>query len=371
MLPSFRDDKLDRAWRLLARWTEEDQWPAVAAAVGDDAGIRPTVALGRQTAAGEGPPASQDSIFLIASPTKPIAALAVLLLAERGELRLGDPVQKFLPDFNRQGKGAITLAHCLTHTSGLPDMPPDNAELRARGAPLSDFLASARELKPAFLPGRGVQYQSMGFLLLGEVVHQVTGKRLPDFLRSEVFAPLGMRDTALGVPREWEQPGAEERVSRIAELRLPEAADPHSNVWNTPYWRRLGAPWGGLLSTAGDLAKLCGHLLAIHRGDDGIVGRPTLEAATVNQLASMPHVPETARRCQPWGYGWRLNWPNDPQTFGDLLSPAAYGHWGATGTMVWIDPARRAFAVMLTTQPLDFERGKWAHFSNAVCAALR
>jgi len=66
-----------------------------------------------------------------------------------------------------------------------------------------------------------------------------------------------------------------------------------------------------------------------------------------------------------------LNWPNDPQTFGDLLSPAAYGHWGATGTMVWIDPARRAFAVMLTTQPLDFERGKWAHFSNAVCAALR
>ena len=91
---------------------------------------------------------------------------------------------------------------------------------------------------------------------------------------------------------------------------------------------------------------------------------------TANQLAPMPDVPEINRRCYPWGFGWQLNWPSHPTSFGDFLSPSSYGHWGATGTMIWIDPARDAFAVLLTTQPLGTRRRFLAEFSNVVCAAL-
>ena len=91
---------------------------------------------------------------------------------------------------------------------------------------------------------------------------------------------------------------------------------------------------------------------------------------TSNQLARMPEVPEIHRRCFPWGYGWQLEWPTHPTTFGALLSPSAYGHWGATGTMVWIDPERDAFCVVLSTQPVELGRRRLTQFTSAVCAAI-
>jgi CubicO group peptidase (beta-lactamase class C family) len=109
--------------------------------------------------------------------------------------------------------------------------------------------------------------------------------------------------------------------------------------------------------------------LGIHAGREGIVSPATLAAMTTNQLAQMPNVPDKHRRCFPWGYAWQLNWPTHDTAFGDLLSPAAYGHWGSTGTMVWLDPALGRFAVALTTQPLELGRRWLARFSNIVCAA--
>ncbi|MGE0610067.1 MAG: serine hydrolase domain-containing protein, partial [Pirellulales bacterium] len=323
-----------------------------------------------QHVAADSPPVRDDAIFLIASPTKPVTALAMMLLVERGEIKLTDSIARYLPDFAGQGKRAISIAHCLTHTSGLPDMLPNNAELRAQSAPLDEFLRGVYQLKPDFAAGTRFQYQSMGSLVLSEVLHQVSGRRLADFLQDEIFTPLSMHDTVLGMPPEWEAAqGGESKQDRIAEVRLP--GDAHSGVWNQAYWRRLGAPWGGLLSTPADWGKLCQHLLQIHAGQEGLLSRPTVVAMAANQFAQMPDMPEADRRCRPWGLGWRLNWPHDTQTFGDLLSPSAYGHWGATGTMVWIDPERDQFAVLLTTQPLTFNDSRHANFTNMVCAAAQ
>jgi len=216
-------------------------------------------------------------------------------------------------------------------------------------------------LKPEFRPGHGVRYQSMGYLMLGEVIARVTGEPLPEFLRRRIFAPLAMHDTSLGRATEPE---------RIAEIRLEGLRLSGATSWNEPYWRALGAPWGGVVSSPADLGKLCQHLLQIHRGEPGIVCRATVEAMGSNQLARMPDVPEVNRRALPWGYGWQMNWPADATTFGDLLSPAAYGHWGATGTLVWLDPARDRFAVLLSTQHLDLGRRRHSQFSNLVCAAI-
>jgi CubicO group peptidase (beta-lactamase class C family) len=372
MTSRFTPDRLSRAWRLVDRWIESGDIPAASVAVG---GAHTEVShhhAGRQSP-DRGEPLDADAIFLIASPTKPVTALGVMVLAEAGELSLADTIARYVPEFNNGGKRAITLAHCLTHTSGLPDQLPDNIELRKRNAPLSEFAAGVCKLAPAFEPGTAVKYQSMGTLMLAEVVQRITKRPIAEFLAERIFIPLKMHDTALGMPKSWNEQGAEQhrsRRERIADVRVPEEQVGTNWGWNSDYWHALGAPWGGLLASAADLARLCQHLLRIHAGEPGIVSRETLETMTTNQLARFPAVPEADRRCRPWGYGFRLNWFNDDDTFGDFLSTRAYGHWGSTGTMVWIDPARDAFAVVLTTQPMVSGVQPHARLSNCLTSSL-
>ncbi|MBS0207948.1 MAG: beta-lactamase family protein [Planctomycetes bacterium] len=379
---SIPSDALTTAWQLLQRDVDDDTFPAVSTAVGVGDAAPATFRAGRLAVAAQAPAAGArldvEPIFIIASPTKPMTATALMMLVEAGEVTLADPVARFFPDFAAQHKEAITLAHCLTHTSGLPDMLPDNVELRRANAPLDEFARGTCAVVPKFPAGTAVQYQSMGTLMLGRVVEKVTGQSLPAFLAERVFKPLEMHDTSLGMIDAWEQPGPKgepARVTRIAEVRAPGktsigfsswSADPGFG-WNSPYWRRLGAPWGGMLSTATDLARWCRHLLSIHRGEDGVISRATLAAMTSNQLVHFPDVPETDRRCKPWGLGWQLNWHNQTGGFGDLLSPSAYGHWGSTGTMVWVDPDRDCYAVLLTSEPLSGDRRQHVQFTNALC----
>jgi CubicO group peptidase (beta-lactamase class C family) len=101
-----------------------------------------------------------------------------------------------------------------------------------------------------------------------------------------------------------------------------------------------------------------------------ILSPATVRAMTTNQLEAMPLVPETDRRCKPWGLCWRLNWPAHSANFGDLLGPRTFGHWGATGTLCWIDPDAQAFCVLFTTQPQEPEGRFLARISNLVAAAL-
>jgi CubicO group peptidase (beta-lactamase class C family) len=171
-----------------------------------------------------------------------------------------------------------------------------------------------------------------------------------------------MADTSLG----W-QP---EKKDRHALVRIDPRQEKSDWNWNSPYWLGFGAPWGGMITTPADFARFAQMML--HQGElDGVrlLGRQTVRAMTRNQLQPMPSVPEEDRRCRPWGLGWRLNWPAHPASFGDLLGPRTYGHWGATGTLCWIDPDAEAFCILFTTQPLGEERFL-ARISNLVSAAL-
>ena len=204
MAVRFDNEKLQRAWRLLDRWVDAGECAAVAAAAGGRTRTSQTYSAGRQSPHAD-VPLADDAIFLIASPTKPITALAVLMLAEAGELLLVDPVAKFVPEFAAHGKETLTLAHCLTHTSGLPNMLPENDALRRRYAPLEEFVKGTCAVELGFAPGHAVSYQSMGYLMLAEVLQRVTGVPLPEFLRQRLFDPLGMADTALGMLDEWDR----------------------------------------------------------------------------------------------------------------------------------------------------------------------
>lgn len=363
--------RFSHAPRHLAAWVAAREIPAAALLVGRAGRFLTPLFFGHQADRPDARPLRDDAIFLIASITKPIVALGALQLVERGELALDDRVERYIPHFGKQGKHGITVRHLLTHTSGLPDMLPNNLELRGEQAPLSAFVEGACRLAPEFPAGRSVQYQSLGFAVLGEILYRISGLSCAAWLKQHLFDPLGMVDTALGAPDSWFE-GPAPRVERIAELRLPpEQLDaPHWN-WNSRYWRQLGAPWGGLLTTPADLGRLAAFLLGwAPQSETQVLSRSAIATATRNQLEAMREVPADDRRCRPWGLGWRLNWPAHSANFGDLLSPGTYGHWGATGTVMWLDPAHNACCILLTTRPQEPGGEFLARISNIVAASL-
>jgi CubicO group peptidase (beta-lactamase class C family) len=153
----------------------------------NQAGLRDSVAI------------EEDSVFLVASLTKPATCTAVVQLIGQGRLSLDTPVHTLLPRFTGGGREKVTVRHLLTHTSGLPDGIPENQEFRRRHAPLSEFADRMCELELLFEPGTSISYQSAGINLLGSIVQLVSGQALPVYLRENVFGPLGMRDTTLGI----------------------------------------------------------------------------------------------------------------------------------------------------------------------------
>lgn len=346
--------RLRGAVDLLKSWVDAGQIPAAGVCLGRHGRIVEPIFVGTMP---------KEPLFLVASLTKPITVMAAMILVERGRLTLDDRVASFVPKFGANGKQDVRIRHLMTHTSGLPDMPPDNLQLRRTRQPLAAFVESTCRLSLLFEPGTKVNYQSMGTAILGEVVHQISGQALPEFLRREIFAPMGMSETSLG----WRS----ETQSRIVPVRLPEPATEHEKIWNSPYWLGFGAPWGGLITTPTDYAQICQLFLSGGAWQGSRILSPaSVRAMATNQLQAFPRLAEEDRRCRPWGLGWRLNWPGSSASFGDLLGPRSFGHMGATGTMAWIDPDADAFAVVLTTQPQEPEGRYLAKLSNALCAAL-
>lgn len=374
MLPHASPEDIDldprslaRADELLRTWTAGPE-PAISGAsyaVGRHGKLCPPRYFGRLGPAADAAALGPDAVFLMASITKPVVYMTALMLVERGLLNLSDRVTRYFPEFAAHHKENTLVLHLFTHTSGLPDMLPDNLELRRQHAPLATFLDKAiRETVPLFPPGTQVSYQSMGTLVVAGIVEQLTGEKLPAILAREWFEPLGMQSTRLG--------SAGLDHERIVRVEVPEYQQGGEDYdWNSRYWRELGSPWGGMFSSAEDFAVLCQMLLAGGTyGGRRYLSRATVERMTTNRLDDLPDLPEGVRRTQPWGLGWRLNHPGTDDSCGDLLSPRAFGHTGATGTMVWIDPEKDGFCVLLTNALRASAPGRLVQLSNVLAAAF-
>lgn len=312
--------------------------------------------FGKLHHAADAPAVTADSIFLLASITKPVTACALMILVDRGEISLNDPVSVYLPEFQGEDRGLVTVAKLLNHTSGMPDMLPENRTLRRAHAPLSEFVRQATQTPLLYKPGTRFRYQSMGILLAAEIVERVSGKRLRDFEKEEMFDPLGMTRSALGLAA-W-------KISDTVWYETSPNADPADNERfgaNSAYWRDMGHPWGGMHSSASDLAILLQTML--NRGEYG--GRRVFSPAAVDAMTA-----DQNRRLEaPWGLGWALRDSLVWNYFGQLVSPRTFGHTGATGTVAWADPRRELICVILTNRMV--ERGRLLRrVSNAVVAAV-
>lgn len=301
--------------------------PGAVVVVGRHDGVVFRRAYGLREVQPDREPMTPDTVFDLASLTKPIAtATSVMVLVERGVVGLDDPLARYVPECSRQGKAAITLRQLLLHVSGLPaDTPKDDfshgraeAIRRICGVPLRG------------VPGAATIYSDLGFVLLEEVVRRVTSRELPAFASEAIFTPLGMRETGF-------TPGEDLR-RRAAWTELVDGAW-RVGVVHDPRAYLLGGVAGhaGLFSTADDVATYARAIL----GGGAVDGRRILSERTVASMLAPHDVPGGIRA---------LGWGVESQWRGDGLSPTAVGHFGFTGTALWIDPDKDLFVVVLTNR---------------------
>lgn len=346
-------EQLETASRLLAAETESGRVLAASLLVARHGKVALHRGYGRMSPGADAKAVSPGTVFLLASITKPVTACALMQLVERGKVSLADPVSRYLPEIAHP---KIRVRDLLAHTSGLPDMLPENTELRRAHAPLSEFVRQALTTPLLYAPGSSFRYQSMGTLLAGEIVERISGTRLREYEQREIFAPLGMRDSSLGL--------GGRRIEDTAWCQTQPGPDTDRFGANSPYWRDMGHPWGGMHSTTMDLAILLQTFLngGVYNGRR-VFSRATAAAMTRDQNAMLPG--------QAWGYGWGLATSPVWCYFGDLVSPRTFGHSGATGTVAWADPETGLVCVILTTRASGEDEGRLLRtISNAVAAAV-
>jgi uncharacterized protein YbbC (DUF1343 family)/CubicO group peptidase (beta-lactamase class C family) len=268
-----------------------------------------------------------DTLFDLASVTKPVAtATSIMVLVERGKITLDDPLVKYVPECDREGKRAITLRHLLLHVAGFPaDIAKDDF---AHGRTEAVRHICNTPLRGA--PGTLSIYSDLGFMLLEEVIRRVTSRELPDFAAENVFAPLGMHDTGFLPSASLQQRAAwTELVDGV--WRVGVVHDPRAYL--------LGGVAGhaGLFATGDDLAAYARAML----GGGELDGTRILSARTVAAMTAPYDVPGGIRA---------LGWSVESQWRGDGLSPTAFGHFGFTGTAMWIDPDKDLFSIVLTNR---------------------
>ena len=289
-------------------------------------------------------PMKTDSVFWIASMTKPITATAVMMMQEKGLLSVEDPVTKYLPEFHhlKDSDGhevSITIRQCLTHSSGLSDLTSDESKDITTLAELTPLVA-AKPLK--FSPGSQWQYCQTGINTVARIVEVVSGKTYPDFLQEHLFTPLGMKDTSF-------YPNAEQ-VARLASSYKRNASGELEktglfflNGHSPSAKNRYPMANGGLFSTAEDYAKFAQMIL---RGGE-FAGKRYLKMESVHQMTTVQSgdlvtgfIPGNA-----WGLGWCI--VRQPQGVSAALSSGSFGHGGLFGTQAWIDPVKNRIDLLL------------------------
>src|SRR6202171_6561014 len=291
-----------------------------------------------------------DSIFWVASMSKPITATAVLMLMEEGKLSLDDAIAKYVPELAGLRTAddktpRITLRHLLTHTSGMGEATDEEAKA-ARS--LSDLVPAFASKPLAFEPGSKWKYCQSGILTLGRIVEIVSGVPFEVFLRTRIFDPLGMKDTTFylteaQMPR-WVIPAKREGGQLLpGEIGLLYG---HPPTWRDHY----PASNGGLFSTAPDYTRFAQMLLS-----GGVLdGRRYLTAESVRMMSTV-QTGDLITGFTP-GNGWGLGVciVRQPQGVTEMLSPGTFGHGGLNGTQAWID-MKRGVALIMMIQRSNFK----------------
>lgn len=308
-----------------------------------------------------------DMIFDLASMTKPVAtATSVMILVERGRIRLWDKVKEYVPDFAAyiEEKGIpgddARLWHLLTHTSGLPPYTDPKEVEKQYGSPCSteDLVKLIARIPKQFPPGKQFTYSCLNYITLASIVKKLTGQSIAEFAEENVFRPLGMTRTFYNPPAQFIPLCVPTQVIDGRPLR---------GIVHDPLARLQGGVSGnaGLFSTADDLAVFAQMML---RGGEWNGVRVLSPLAVERMVEIFPKTPESGR-----GLGWDLT--SDYGTVrGDLFGYGSYGHSGYTGTSIWIDPETKTAVIFLTNRVHPDDKGEIiamrSKVANVVAASI-
>ena len=322
--------RLNRIDRVVADGLRRGNMPGCVVLIGYKGNIVFEKAYGFRQLKPAKVPMTVDTVFDMASLTKPIStATSLMRLVEQGKIDLDAPASKYIPEFTSHGKDQITIKQLLTHQAGLV---PDNSIKDYKDGRAAAFR-KINELTLRAKPGEKFIYSDVGFILLGEIIEKVTGKNQNQYTREQLFEPLGMSETGY-LPATALKRRAAVTQERNGKWMQGEVHDPRAYAMDGI------AGHAGLFSTAHDLARF-GQMI-INGGKLGDVR--VLKSETVTLMSQPIKVSSGIR-----GLGW------DKQTGyssnkGDLLSDKAIGHGGFTGTAMWIDPEQELFIIFLSNR---------------------
>ncbi len=310
-------------------------------------------AIGQAGPDGASRPLRKDSIFWIASMTKPITGAAIMMLQDEGKLSVDDLVGKFIPELANlktpSGQPAnLTLKHLLTHSSGMPEATPE--ELKA-ARKLADLTAAYLTKPMQFEPGAKWQYCQSGINTPGRIVEVVSGMPFERFLDQRLFRPLKMKDTTFYLQAKQASrlvtPAKREEDGRLAVA--PNAFLQGKAATDTD---RFPAPNGGLFSTAPDYARFARMIL----NGGTLDGKRYLKPESVKQMTTVQSG-DLKTGFTP-GNGWGLGWcvVREPQGVTAMLGVGTHGHGGAYGTQAWVDPVN-GVVLILMVQRSNFRNG--------------
>jgi CubicO group peptidase (beta-lactamase class C family) len=320
-------------------WCADGDVSAVAAAVVTADGVTEMRTAGA---------AEERSLFALASVSKPLVALAALVAAEEHAIDLDQPVASVLEGYGTSGRAQITPRHLLSHASGLPEA--------ARGVAPLDVI-------PEYPTGTRRVYSNEGFHVLAELITAATGIGYAQYVTEALLEPLGI-DAFLPLP--------ESEYGRAIEVTDPGLSAPGVPLFNAPAWRQRASAAGGIFATVGGVARIV-QLVLEHGG-------PLLSAETIADLQTVqyPGIPGGIEsfpklHCPDWGLGLNVRGAGGPHWLGDAVSPQTLSHFGASGTLVWIDPAAGCGLVCLanrgTYSAWMLRPGRWLDLTAEVAGA--
>ncbi|HYN24482.1 MAG TPA: exo-beta-N-acetylmuramidase NamZ domain-containing protein [Pyrinomonadaceae bacterium] len=364
---SLSTPRLEQMDQVIAESIGKRQLPGAVVLVARKGRVVWRKAYGSRTVEPVREPMTPDTIFDVASLTKVVAtATSIMILVERGKVRLSDPISNYIPELKGEGRERITIELLLTHRSGYaPDF-----DLKERWTGYDEAVKRLIKEPLQNPPGARFVYSDIGYIALGEVVRRVSGATLDKFARQNIFVPLGMRHTGFRpsqVLRKRIAP-TEKRRGQMSYLGdSAENAGVEAEEWlrgevhdPTSYRMNGVAGHAGLFSSADDLALYCQMIL----GGGQYRGIRILSPLSVAEMTRPRLVTESG-----WtrGLGWDIS-TSFSTNRGDLFPLGSFGHTGFTGTSIWIDPATRMFVVFLSNRVHPDGKGDVASLRGKVAS---
>ncbi len=327
----FAPGAMNAVDKVIDRFLAEKAFPGGVLAVGHRGALVHLRAFGRQTYDAGSRAVEPSTLYDIASLTKVVATTTMaMILVDEGRLDLDKPVSAFIPGFQGVAKDQVTVAHLLSHSSGLDWWAPLYKDAQGREA----FVRRIVAMDLVYEPGSKSVYSDLGLILLGEILERVGGRNIDEFAKERIFDPLGLTDTMY-------QP-ARALLPRIAPTEKDgwRGRVVHGEVHDENAFALGGAaPHAGLFSTAEDLARFAQMML-----NGGVYDhRRIVSRATVERFVKRAGIPGSSR-----ALGWDT--PSEASSAGSLFSARSFGHTGFTGTSMWIDPTRQLFVILLTNR---------------------